>query len=168
MTKIIQSRQAWLLLALTALGLELTAIYLQYYMHLQPCVLCVYERSSIGLVIAAGILGFINPKVFLFRLGGYLLWTGGVVWGLFLSVKHSAIQMGLISSPASCTFMANFPTWLKLDQWFPAVFNPTGYCEDIQWQFLGLSMPQSMVIINAVYLLVLLVIVAMEFKQPRS
>ncbi len=168
MIRINESRPAWLLLALTALGLELTALYFQYYMHLQPCVLCVYERSSMALLIIAGILGFINPTLFLLRLSGYLLWAGGVGWGMFLSIKHSAIQMGLITGPASCTFMANFPSWLQLDQWFPWVFNPTGYCEDIQWQFLGMSMPQTMILINAIYLVVLIMVVAAEFKRPRA
>jgi protein dithiol:quinone oxidoreductase len=165
MIRINRSRPAWLLLALTALGLELTALYFQYYMQLEPCVLCVYERGSMALVMFAGMLGFINPGIFLLRLGGYLLWAGGVVWGLFLSIKHSAIQMGLISGTASCTFMADFPSWLKLDQWLPWVFNPTGYCEDIQWQFLGLSMPQTMVVINAIYLVVLCLVLVMEFRR---
>lgn len=152
------------MLAVSALGLELAALCFQYYMQLEPCVLCVYERSSIALILVAGLVGLINPNTLWLRLSGYLLWSAGVIWGLYLSVKHSGIQMGLIRD-ASCEFVANYPSWIPLDRWVPWLFNPTGYCEDIQWRFMGLSMPQSMVIINIIYLIALVVVLVAEFKQ---
>ena len=36
-----QGRGAWLLMALTALVLELVALYFQHVMLLQPCVMCI-------------------------------------------------------------------------------------------------------------------------------
>lgn len=36
-----EKRSSWLLLVLSSLALELTALYFQYGMGLQPCVLCV-------------------------------------------------------------------------------------------------------------------------------
>ena len=46
-------RSAWIFLAFTAFALESTALYFQYGMSLQPCVLCVYERlAMVGLFIA--------------------------------------------------------------------------------------------------------------------
>jgi protein dithiol:quinone oxidoreductase len=167
MIKITHSKTAWLLLAVTALGLELTALYFQYVLYLEPCVLCVYERGAVALIIIAGILGLIDPNNGLLRLGGYILWVGGAIWGLYLTIKHAGIQMGLIQDSASCDFIANFPAWLQLDQWIPWLFNPTGYCEDVQWQFLGMSMPQSMVMVNAIYLIVLVMVLVSEYRQSR-
>ena len=37
-------RWPWLLIALSAGILELTALYFQYGMGLEPCVMCVYQR----------------------------------------------------------------------------------------------------------------------------
>jgi len=156
-----------MLLLITALGLELAALYFQYVLHLEPCVLCVYERTSVALIMLAGVVGFINPKLLLLRLCGYLLWASGVIWGLYLSIKHSGIQMGLIQD-ASCEFVANYPSWIQLDRWLPGLFNPTGYCEDIQQQFLGLSMPQSMVLVNVILLLVLILVLVQEFRHRDS
>ncbi|MCP4127864.1 MAG: disulfide bond formation protein DsbB [Gammaproteobacteria bacterium] len=167
MTRINQSRSAWLMLALSALGLVLAALYFQYYLQLEPCVLCVYERSSVAMIFFAGLVGFINPNMLWLRLSGYLLWAGGVIWGLYLSIRHAGIQMGLIQD-SSCEFVANFPSWMQLDHWLPWLFNPTGYCDEIQWQFLGLSMPQTMVIANVVYLIVMLVVLVAEFRRPRG
>ena len=43
----VKSRRAWWLLALSALGLELTALWFQHGMGLDPCVKCVYERVAV-------------------------------------------------------------------------------------------------------------------------
>ena len=165
MDKLVTSRLAWLLLAFSALCLELAALYFQYGLQLDPCVLCVYERNAVALIFLAGVIGVINPNLFVLRASGYLLWASGTIWGLYLTVKHSAIQMGLIEGSASCDFVANYPSWIQLDKWIPWLFNPTGFCEDIQWQFLGLSMPQSMVVINTIYLIVFVVVLKMEFRK---
>jgi disulfide bond formation protein DsbB len=165
MDKIVTSRSAWFLLAISALGLELAALYFQYAMQLDPCVLCVYERNAVAIIFLAGIVGLINPKNFMLRITGYLLWAAGTVWGLYLTVKHSGIQMGLIEDSASCDFVANYPSWIQLDKWIPWLFNPTGLCEDIQWQFLGLSMPQSMVVINIIYLIAFVIVMKLEFGK---
>jgi disulfide bond formation protein DsbB len=168
MGKLVTSRYAWLLLALSALGLELAALYFQYARRLEPCVLCVYERNAVALIFLAGVIGFINPNKAVLRIAGYLMWAGGTAWGLYLSIKHSGIQMGLIEDSASCDFVANYPTWMQLDKWIPWMFNPTGFCEDIQWQFLGLSMPQSMVVINVVYLIVFAIVIKQEFSRRSN
>lgn len=165
MDKLVTSRLAWFLLATSALGLELAALYFQYGLQLDPCVLCVYERNAVALIFFAGVVGLVNPNRFTLRITAYLLWASGTIWGLYLTVKHSAIQMGIIEGSASCDFVANYPSWIQLDKWIPWLFNPTGFCEDIQWQFLGLSMPQSMVLINIFYLIALVVVLKLEFSQ---
>ena len=153
------------MLAVSALGLELSALYFQYALQLDPCVLCVYERNAVALIFLAGVIGSINPNIYVLRISGYLLWSVGTIWGLYLSVKHSGIQMGIIEDSASCDFVANYPSWMQLDRWIPWLFNPTGFCEDIQWQLLGLSMPQSMVVINTLYLIVFAVVIKLEFNK---
>lgn len=168
MKDITKSRAAWLLLALSALALVLITLYFQYAMQLEPCVLCVYERNAVVVILLAGICGFIDPDKCLLRICGYFLWAGGTIWGLYLSIKHSGIQMGLIKDAASCDFVANYPSWIQLDQWLPWLFNPTGYCDDIQWQFLGLSIPQTMIVINLMYLVVLILVLRLEFKRPKG
>ena len=50
-------RSAWIFLAFTAFALESTALYFQYGMGLQPCVLCVYERLAVVGLFVAGLIG---------------------------------------------------------------------------------------------------------------
>jgi len=162
----VESRFAWATLAASALFLELAALFFQYGMQLEPCVLCVYERTAVLGVFAAGLIGALAPSRRWLRVPGYLLWGLSAGWGLYLAVRHTGIQLGVIDPPLSCSFEAEFPAWAQLDQWLPYLFQPTGYCDEIQWRFLSLSMPQWMVAIFAFYLLVLLLVLIREVRRP--
>jgi len=144
---ITQQRAPWLLLAFCALLLEAAALYFQYGMELDPCVLCVYQRAAVLGLFVSALIGLSAPRVLLARAIGYLGWAASTLWCLYLALKLSGMQLGFIAPSLSCDVNAKFPAWLKLDRWLPALFQPTGFCGEIQWQFLGLSMPQWMAII---------------------
>lgn len=159
-------RMPWLLLFLTAIGLEATALVFQHVMKLDPCVLCIYERVAVIGIMFAGLLGAVAPGSLLMRWGGFLLWLVSAVWGVKLTLKHVGIQFGS-GLDLSCTYFAEFPSWAPLDQWWPAVFMPTGMCGDIQWVFLGLSMPQWMLVIFCLYLAAWVVVVGSHLLRHR-
>lgn len=160
-------RTPWLLLAGSALGLELSALYFQYVQKLDPCVLCIYERVAIIAILAAGLSVAVAPRLTPLRWLGLALWGVGAAWGLMLALEHVGIQFGS-ALEMTCTFTAEFPAWAKLDEWLPSVFQPTGLCDEIQWLFAGLTMPQWMVVIFAVYLLILAAVVASQFLPGRQ
>ncbi|MEG3755634.1 disulfide bond formation protein DsbB [Psychromonas arctica] len=152
-----QQRWPWLLLAASALIMELTALFFQHVMHLEPCVMCIYERLTMLAIVAAGLLGAIAPNNIFIRLSAFAVWALGSVWGLLLAIEHTDYQMN--PSPfATCDFYPNFPEWLPLHEMLPWLFNPTGYCSDIVWTFLGYSMPQWLIVSFAIYLCIFIVV----------
>lgn len=162
-----RSRSAWLILALSALTLEIMALGLQYGWQLQPCVLCVYQRAGLAGIIAAGLVGAIAPPSPL-RLVAILGWiiasakTMSIAWEQTLLQLHPPLF-------ATCDFMARFPDWLPLDRWLPVVFTAGGSCLDHTWTLLSLSMPQWVVGLTSVYLVVaLLVLVAQLPRFKRN
>ena len=159
-------RSAWLLMACTACGLELVALYFQHVMLLKPCVMCIYERCALFGIMGAGIVGAIAPKTPL-RWVAILLWLYSAWEGLRLAWEHTMLQ--LHPSPfVTCDFAARFPTWLPLDKWLPAIFVATGDCAERTWVWLNLSMPQWLLGIFAAYLLVaVLVLIAQMFKSKK-
>lgn len=161
-----RGRGAWLLLALTALAFELTALYFQHVMGLQPCVMCIYERCALFGVMGAGLVGAIAPKTPL-RWVAILVWLYSAWEGVRLSWEHTMIQ--LHPNPfVTCDFAARFPGWLPLDKWLPSVFVATGDCTEKLWTFLTLGMPQWLVVVFAAYLIVgVLVCIAQPFKPKR-
>lgn len=150
-------RWPWLLLATSALIMELCALYFQHVMKLEPCVMCVYERLTMIAIITAGLIGASAPHNIFVRLTAFIVWAMGAVWGLLLALEHTDYQMN--PSPfATCDFFPNFPTWLPLHKLMPWLFNPTGDCSDIVWQFFGYSMPQWLIVSFAIYTVLFLVI----------
>lgn len=160
-------RGAWWLLVLSAVILEITALWFQYSMGLDPCVKCVYQRVALFGLMAAGIIGALDPRAGVLRLIGYAVWGISAGWGLSLALQHAGIQAD--PGDLSCSFAAEFPTWAPLDQWLPALFQPTGYCDDVQWQWQSLTMAEWMIVVFGLYLFVLLVvlIVDMRGRGPR-
>ena len=162
-----EKRSAWFLLAFSSLALESTALYFQYGMGLQPCVLCVYERlAMIGLFIA-GMIGALAPRSFIVRLIALALGLFSCIKGLLISLRHLDLQM----NPApwkQCEFVPNFPETLPFHQWFPAIFNPTGTCNNSQWSLFGLTMVQWLVFIFVAYVLVLSVLLIAQMKKSRQ
>lgn len=161
-----QGRGAWLLMALTALALELTALWFQHVMLLKPCVLCIYERCALFGVLGAALIGAIAPKTPL-RYVAMIIWLYSAFRGVQLTYEHTMLQ--LYPSPfMTCDFMVRFPDWLPLDKWVPQVFVASGDCAERQWEFLGLDMPQWLLGIFVAYLIVaVLVVISQPFKAKN-
>jgi len=87
--------------------------------------------------------------------------------GLMISIRHLDLQM----NPApwkQCEFIPNFPETLPFHKWLPAVFNPTGSCNESQWSLFGITMVQWLVFIFAVYVIVLGLITLSQVKKSRN
>lgn len=151
-------RKAWGLLALTALGFELSALYFQYGMGLMPCMMCVYQRTAVAGILLAGLIGMTQPKSILVRITGFGFWGVSAIWGFKLANEHVAMQNETNPFLVSCGFIPEYPSWMPLHEWIPSIFDPTGTCDKIDWLFLGLSMPGWMRVIFALYSITFVVV----------
>lgn len=161
------SRSAWFLIILSATLLEGVALYFQHGMGLAPCVMCIYERVALFVILFAGIIGFIAPSIALIRWLALLLGTYSAAKGLMLAIKHTDYQL----NPApwnQCSPFVDFPPTLPLNEWFPQIFAPSGDCSKISWAFLGLSMAQWLIVIFAIYLLIFGIVIISQFKKHRT
>jgi disulfide bond formation protein DsbB len=135
-----RSRFAWALLTAGAALLLLIALFFQYVQGYHPCVMCVYQRAALVGVILAGLLGWLAPQ----GMPGNLAlpgWLAASAKGYLLAEEHVGYQLN--PSPFNqCSSFAEFPAWAPLDRWMPALFHPTGDCADVDWSWLGWSMPQ--------------------------
>lgn len=143
--------RAWQLLAVSALGLEFAALYFQYVLGLAPCIMCIYQRTAIWAIFFAGIIGGLFAENVFARLISYGLWATGAIWGLIIAIEHVDMQTSPLSFLYSCDIVPNFPSWAPLNEWLPFLFEASGDCGKIDWQFLDYSMPQWMVVVYGVY-----------------
>lgn len=161
-----QRKLAWLLLLAFVILFELCALFFQHVMQLSPCVMCVYERVALLGVGGAAIIGLTCPSNKWVRWTGLALWGYSSLRGLQLALEHVGYQFN--PSPfATCDIFPNFPSWAPLNQWVPWMFEPTGDCSKVVWQFLELSMPQWLVVIFSANLIALAIVVLSQCVKPK-
>ncbi|MFM2481116.1 disulfide bond formation protein DsbB [Celerinatantimonas sp. YJH-8] len=156
-------RKPWFVLALSSIAFELAALYFQYGKKLDPCVMCIYERTAMLGILISALIALISPQNIVFRFIGAIGFVVASSSGLTLAWQHTQIQ--LHPSPFDvCSPYAHFPAWLKLDQWFPWMFQPKGDCSVIVWQMFNWSMPQWLILSFVIYLLIAVMVLFSQFR----
>lgn len=124
-------------------GLLGYAIFLQLKMGLEPCPLCIFQRlafAALGLLFLIGALH--GPS---YRPGratyGVLAFIAAAV-GVGIAARHVYVQMLPPEMGATCGPPLSFlrETMGPLEV-FRTVLTGTGNCGNIDWTFLGLTMP---------------------------
>lgn len=123
-------------------GLMAYALYLQHGIGLEPCPLCVFQRLAvIGLGAVFLVAALHNPGP-----------TGARVYGLFVGLmalfgigmagRHVWLQhLPAEDVPACGPGLEYMLEEMPLAQVLTKVFSGSGECADVDWAFLGLSMP---------------------------
>jgi len=163
-----QKRAAWLLLAASAFIFEAIALFFQYKMGLAPCIMCIYQRTAMLGLLAAGLVGAINPTNTILRTVGFISWGLASIWGFLIAREHIAMQTTTDPFAFSCEFEPNFPSFMPLHEWLPSFFAATGDCGNIDWQFLNMSMPAWMEVIFALFALSFIVILVSRLLIKKS
>ena len=135
-------RQSNLLAFAACAGLMAYALYAQYQLLLEPCPLCVFQRMSvIGMGIVFLIAGIHNSPGWGSRvyaaLIGLISAAGAVVAGRHVWLQHLPADEVPTCGPGFNYIMDSFPIAEALSM----IFKGSGECADIDWVFLGLSMP---------------------------
>lgn len=160
--------RAWFLLTLSALGLEVAALYFQYVLGLAPCIMCIYQRTALWGVCFAGIIGSLGNHFIVTRALAYVVWGVSAVWGLLIAIEHVDMQTSAFSFLYTCEVVPNFPQWMPLHEWLPLLFEANGDCGDIKWQFMGFSMPQVMIAVFAIYSGILAALLTIRLIKAKT
>ena len=142
-------RLPWLLLAFFSSTLVAYALYTQHGPEqLIPCVQCIYQRTAmVGVALFAWLGLAFAPRHLWLRWVALLGWLTSAIAGAYSAYYHSWIQAAINPLFAPCQPHPDFPTWAPLHQLLPQVFDAGGLCGEIDWQWLGLSMPQWLFVI---------------------
>ena len=161
------TRFAWGLLFLSSLVLVAYALFSQHAMGLQPCIMCIYQRTATFGIMFACIPVLIANNM-LTRLIAFTVWGISAIWGGLIAWEHYDIQNAANPFFATCEIVPNFPAWLPLHEWLPNLFAATGDCGNIDWVFMDMSMPQWMMVVFAIYSFIWLVVLGARLIAKRS
>ncbi len=141
--KLLAPRALFFLIFLSCAGLMAYALYAQYVLKFEPCMLCMVQRVfMVALGITAGLAALHNPKGAGWLVYG-LICTFWATAGAYVAARHVYLQ-GLPfeqlegCSPSFEYVLKNYD-WLKV---FQAFFIRDQDCGKIDWTFLGQSMPR--------------------------
>jgi len=157
----ISNRTLNLLIFLSCAALLGTAYYFEYVLYMDPCPLCIMQRIAVLLVGLAGLAGFLlaGNLIARFASAGFMLL--GAILGISVAGRHAWIQSLPADQVPTCgpslEYMVDTLPWAEV---LTVMLRGNGNCADLQWSFIGLSMPQWMLVwflgyaVVAIYLLV--------------
>jgi disulfide bond formation protein DsbB len=136
------ARKANLLGFLTCAALLAYAYYAQFFLHLEPCPLCIFQRLGIfavGVVFALAALQ--DPAGWGRRAYALLIGLAALIT-IGIAARHLYIQSAPPGSVPACGASLDFMLKVfPLTDVLVKVLTGSGECARITWRFLGLSMP---------------------------
>jgi len=123
------------------------AYFAQFHSHLEPCPLCIFQRIgviAVGLLFLAAALQ--HPKGWGAKFYGVAILAAAAMGGA-VSVRHIYIQhlppeLAPPCGPGLGYLFANLP----FNQFLVKAFTGSADCSIVTWTFLGLSMPEWVLI----------------------
>ena len=147
-------RQKYLLGFLFCSGLIAYALFAQYFLNLEPCPLCIFQRVAVILMgIIFLVCSLLEPKSRQAKIISLTLFVAAGSFGIAYASRHVRLQNLPSDQVPGCGpgldfMMSTFP----INEVFKMVFEGSGECATIDWSFLSLSMP-AWVIICSLFLI---------------
>jgi len=139
------------------------AYYAQFVQGLEPCPLCILQRVAFITMALGALAGVVHGSRGGWRwLYGGVVFAGGV-WGVATAGRHLWLQ-GLPPDqvPDCGPGLAFMVEYFSLFEAVREAFTGSGECAELDWSFLGLSMPGW----TLVWYVVLMLITALAVRRP--
>lgn len=140
---ILPNKTLYLLIFLACVGLLASAYYFEYVLYLDPCPLCMMQRIAVLLVGLVGLSGFLLSGTLMKQMIHGVLMILASGFGMAVAGRHIWIQNLPEDEVPTCgpslEYMVDTLPWAEV---LTIMLRGNGNCADTQWSFLGLSMPE--------------------------
>lgn len=141
----------WMGLMVFSVSMLAVALFYQYALDHQPCLLCIHVRILVVALLLISWFGLVVRR----------LWIGPVLAHLLVLVTAAAFfdrawkLLGIEHGTylADCSFDLGMPAWLALDRWFPALFKVQEACGYTPELLFGITMAEALVVVAGILLL---------------
>lgn len=148
------SRWSYAALLLVCGGLLAFGLFLEHVRGLEPCPLCVFQRLAF---MATGLVAFVALLHGPGRFGGQVYAVlvfiaadiGAAIAGRQVWLQHLPAEQVPDCGPGLDYMLEVFP----LKDVLQMVFTGSGECAEVQWRFLGLSIPEWSLICFAAFII---------------
>jgi disulfide bond formation protein DsbB len=156
----------WLVLVLIGLSFEAVALYYQYVLEQQPCVLCIQVRIWMVALILVALLAMLTPSKPYMNLLVHMLMLVIAVGLLERSYQLLGTERGFTFS--DCGFDLGMPAWFALDTWFPVLFKVQASCGYTPELLFGITMAEALIVFSSLFLLWTAVMVVLTLLDLKS
>ena len=151
----------WFAALLLSSSAMLGALYYQYYLDWEPCVLCIQIRVIVaGIMLLSALMLFLS-RFSLLRFIGFTTQAGLSVWLFIKSRAIYRIETGI--DQAECMFNAGLPEWFNLEAWWPSVFEVRSACGDSPELMFGITMVEALYYTSAITMSVAVLLMCLSF-----
>lgn len=124
------------------------ALFYQYAMAWDPCVICIHIRVyMLGLMTLSLLMIFLS-KFKLIRLLGFIAQSALAIPLFLTSRELYRIEVGL--QQAGCMFNAGLPAWFDLEAWLPSIFEVRSACGDSPILLFNITMAEALYVGSAI------------------
>ena len=147
-----------------AAALLVAVLFMEGYLGLAPCPLCVLDRIVLSAMALIFLLAFVHNPAAAGQRAYAAVNLAFTICGTTLAARHIQLQNLPAGEIPDCApdlgyMLETFP----LTKTLPMIFRTSGECTEISWTFLGLSIPQQTLLL----FVVLAAISVMNFKATR-
>ncbi|NLC21534.1 MAG: disulfide bond formation protein B [Halomonadaceae bacterium] len=144
----------WADIAIVCLGMWGVALFYQYVLGFQPCVLCIHVRLWITAILAVSLLAIVLNQSRWVQLASWLGFLGSSGALLERSWVLAGTERGWIMGSCSFDMNPGLPAWLPLHEWFSELFMPLSTCGRTPELMFGISMADGMMIMSGLFTLI--------------
>ncbi|WP_027070146.1 disulfide bond formation protein B [Novilysobacter defluvii] len=136
-------RTSFLLGFLACAGLIGFALFSQFQWGLEPCPLCIFQRVAFAALGVVFLLGALHaPRGRAGRIAWGVLALAAALTGIAVAGNHVRLQMLPADQVPACGPGLDYMMeMLPVTGVIQKVMTGSGECADVDWSFLGLSMP---------------------------
>lgn len=151
---------------LTCIALLGAAYYFEYALYLEPCPLCIVQRIATLMVGIGCLWAFLGRNTqWPLRLG-LLFTSASSVFGAWVANHHVTIQnLPADEVPVCGPGLEYMIETLPPSELITTILKGDGSCADVSWLFLGLTMPQWMLVVFLGFLVVSVIAVVRVWSR---
>lgn len=166
LSKLLKGTALWWGFILLGISMEAVALYYQYVLEEPPCVLCIHFRL---LFVSMIIISVIALLIRHYKFGRFVSALALLIISILL-VERSYQLLGTERHfvMGECGFTLNFPDWIAVDKWFPALFKPMTSCGYTPEVAFGITMAESLTALSVVLLPICLLLVVASLRRDSE
>ena len=156
----------WLMYIVGGIIMLAVALYHQYVLNEQPCVLCIQVRLWVSLFVIVSFIGLLFRNI---RVVNSIAHLSVIVIAIGLmerSYQLLGTERGFILG--ACNFDLGLPAWFAVEEWLPWMFRVETTCGYSPVVAFGITMAEALIVLSAGMLLVSLSVALASFSRNHK